>query len=87
MVVDFVGIYKIYNEVLKSDSKGKQIHKLPNGKKSVTNALESPSVRKMTKDVMFSANQYIALIILLRIIKYIIIYVLLSFPTNPFQLP
>ena len=35
MVVDFVGIYKIYNEVLKSDSKGKQIHKLPNGKKSV----------------------------------------------------
>ena len=35
MVVDFVGVYKVYNEVLKSDSKGKQIHKLPNGKKSV----------------------------------------------------
>ena len=34
MVVDFVKQYSVYNEVLKSDSKGKQIHKLPNGKTS-----------------------------------------------------
>jgi len=35
MIVDFVKQYTIYNEVLKNDSDGKQIHKLPNGKKSV----------------------------------------------------
>ena len=35
MIVDFVKQYTIYNEALKNDSDGKQIHKLPNGKKSV----------------------------------------------------
>ena len=34
MIVDFVRQYHNYNEVLKNDSKGKQIHKLPNGKTS-----------------------------------------------------
>ena len=35
MAVDFVGAYKIYNEVLKNDPKGKKRYILPNGNKSI----------------------------------------------------
>ena len=35
MAVDFVGAYKIYNEVLKNDPKGKKRYMLPNGNKSI----------------------------------------------------
>ena len=34
MAVDFASTYSIYNEVLKNDLKGKQVHTLPNGRTS-----------------------------------------------------